>query len=102
MIENQDVTGEDEKHFGQLQIVLTGCPNLRLEKSDRFVAEKTNGASSEPWQLRTCNESVPRHQFAELIERIGRRAEPFLDSISQNTDFAPVALNDHSRIESDE
>src|SRR5438045_9446213 len=102
MIENEDVAGEHEKHLGQFQIVLACWRNFRFEKPDRFVAEKTDGAAGEPWQLRARNESIPRHQFANLIERIGGRPEPLLNSIPQNTDLAPVALNDHSRIETDE
>src|ERR1700720_1481694 len=102
MIENQDVTSEHEKHLGQLQVVLTRRRNFRLEKSDRFVAEKTDGAPSEPWQLWARNELIPRHQLTELIERIGSRNEPLLNAVSHNTDFASVALNDQSRVKSDE
>src|SRR5438045_6009644 len=102
MIENEDVAGEHEKHLGQFQIVLACWRNFRFEKSDRFVAEKTDGAAAEPWQLRARNESVPRHQFANLIERIGGRAEPFLNAISNNKDLTPVTFNKQSRIESDE
>src|SRR5438105_13986154 len=102
MIENEDVTGEHEKHLGQFQIVLACRRNFRFEKADRFVAEETNGAAGEPWQLRARNESVPRHQFANLIERIGGRTEPLLNAISNNTNLAPVAFNNQSWVESDE
>jgi len=36
---------------------------------------------------------MPRHQLAELVERIGIRTELFLDAVSHNADVAPEALN---------
>src|SRR5438067_10629211 len=61
MIENQNVTREHEKHLGQLQIVLTRCQNFWFEKSNRFVAEKTDRAASEPRQLWMRNKLISRH-----------------------------------------
>jgi len=45
---------------------------------------------------------MPRHQLADLIERIANRTESFLNPVSHETDVASEALNNYSRLESNE
>src|SRR5205807_9548360 len=83
-------------------VVLTRRLNFGFEESNRFVAEKADGAASEPWQLWPRNKLMPRHKLTQLLERIASRTESFLNPVPHNTDVAPEALNNYSWLESDE
>src|SRR5689334_10552103 len=98
MVENENVSGDHEKHFRQVQIVLARGRNFWFEKTDRFVTKETDGAASEPWQLRMRNELIPPHQFAQFVHWICVRGESFFDPVSHDAEVAPVALNDQSRL----
>src|SRR4029077_7261194 len=102
MIEDEDVTVSHEEHIGKCQDVFACGRNFRLEQSNYFVADEPDGAAGEPWQLWTRNKLMPCHQPAELIERSADRTESFLNPVSHETNVASKALNNYSRLESNE
>src|SRR5690242_2926368 len=102
MVEHENVPGDHKKHFRQVQIVLTCRRNFCFEKTDRFITKETNGAASEPWQLRMRNELIPPHQFVQFVEWICVRGESFFDPVSHDAEVAPVALNNQSRLKAHE
>jgi len=85
-----------------MEIITVRYWNLWLKEIDRFVAEKTDGAASEPRQFRARNESIPRHQFADFVERVRRRVKALLGVAVDNADLPAVTLDDDPRFDSDE
>ena len=71
--------------------------HLWFKETDCVVPEKADGAAGKSRQFRTRDELITRHQLADFIERIGCRFESPLIPAFDNSDLAPVALNDRSR-----
>src|SRR6266446_1793958 len=85
-----------------MQIIMMRQRNLRFEEVDRLVPEKADNATCKSWQVRKRDELITCHQFADFIERVGCRFETLFVPAFDNSDFAPVALNDRSRFGSGE
>ena len=76
--------------------------HFRFKETDRFVPEKTDSSAGKARQFRARDELITRHQVADFIEWIDWRFESPLIPTFNNSDFAPVALNDRPRFESGE
>src|SRR6266699_7166212 len=85
-----------------MQIIMRRQWNLRFEEADRLVPEKADNAAGKSRQFRARDELITCHQFADFIEWIGCRFKSPLIPTFNNSDFAPVALNNRPRFESGE
>src|SRR6266403_3206389 len=85
-----------------MQVIMMRQWNLRFEEADCFVPEKADNATCKSWQVRKRDELITCHQFADFIEWIGCRFKSPLIPAFNNSDFAPVALNDRPRLDTGE
>ena len=102
MIENEEAACDHEKHLRQMEIIMVRDWNFWLKKMDRFIAEKTDSATSEPWQFGARDKLVTRHQFADFVERVRRGVEALLRAAFDNPDFASVAFDDDPGVDPNE
>src|SRR5262249_23970334 len=98
VIENQKRARNNEQRLGKLKFILWRQWNLGLEKVDRLVADESDSAAGEARQFRVRHELITRHQFSHLIEGIAACFESHFVSVLDDSNLAPVALQNHARI----
>ena len=102
MIENQKRAWNHKQRLGQMELISLRKRDLRFERMDRFVADKSNSAACEARQFRARHELIARHQISDLVDRIAACFESPLVPVLDDSNFAPVALQNHARVHANE
>src|SRR5262245_62029430 len=95
MIENQKHARNHEQRLGQLKFIALCGWNFGLEKVDRLVADESHSAAGEARQLLVRYKPITPHQFSNLVEGITAHFESPFVSILDDSNLAPVALQNH-------
>src|SRR4029077_553344 len=102
VIENHKRARNHEQRLGQLKFILLRQWNFGLEKVDRLVADKSDSAAGKPRQFGPRHELITRHQLLHLVDWIAAHFELPVVSVLDNSNLAPVALQNHASVHSHE
>src|SRR5436309_11374429 len=102
MVEDEKTTGNHEDHLGQFQFIALRCRNFGFEEMDRFVAEETNGATTESGQVWRRHKLIACHQIANLIQSVACPFDSPLFAQLGDLQLVPVDFYHHPRIGPDE
>src|SRR5207248_868144 len=70
MVENQQGVNHQQVCQGQLERIVSGQWNSRLELARQFVGEIPDRAAAEAWQARQPRNTLARHHAIDQIERV--------------------------------
>ena len=102
MIENQDGAWNHQERFGQSKFILSWERNFGLEKVDRFVANKTDGAARESRQFRMRYKLITAHQLSHFVEWTPAYLQSVFLFAFDDSNLASVTLHHHARIDANE